>query len=100
MRARDLEIIRVAVGSWCIGDARREEDDPARVLGFVTETARGFEVLALTPAPRDCGVFERWGAAIAGLCDTLTAEPTASTRGTTENTSVAEAGHDPATSRL
>jgi hypothetical protein len=74
VRAEHVEIIRVGPGEWCICDGRRESDDPSRVLGFISETPTGYAVLALTPAPFDCGSVERWGAALERVCEAVAPE--------------------------
>ena len=43
----DLVLVQVAAHGWRVCDARRHEDDPHRLLGFVEERSGEFEVMQL-----------------------------------------------------
>jgi hypothetical protein len=58
-----LEVRKISDHEWRVGDGRRDEQSPEKVLGYIQEREGGFEVLNMSAMGRD-EVFQRWDAAL------------------------------------
>jgi hypothetical protein len=64
-----LEVIALTDHEWRVCDGRIPQSDPTRILGYIEHCPTGFEVLALSPAPLTCGLFDCWDTALEALLD-------------------------------
>ena len=68
-RAPDLEVVALTDHEWRVCDARIDECDARRILGYIAKVSGRYEALALGPAPLSCGVFDRLDQSIDALID-------------------------------
>lgn len=64
--AEDLEVRDLSDHEWRVGDRRRDERSPQKVLGYIQRRGLSFEVMNIE-APRRHYLFGRWDAAIASF---------------------------------
>lgn len=68
-RAMELEVVALTDHEWRVCDARIDECDARRILGYIARVCGRYEALALDPAPRPCGAFDRLDQSIDALVD-------------------------------
>ncbi len=61
-----LEVRKISDHEWRIGDGRRDEQSPEKVLGYIQERDGGFEVLTMGARGSDV-LFADWDAAVASF---------------------------------
>ena len=62
----DLEVRHLSDHEWRVGDRRRDERSPQKVLGYIQKRGLSFEVMNIE-APRRHYLFDRLDAAIASF---------------------------------
>jgi len=60
----DLEVIALSDHEWRVCDARIDDRDPRRLLGYIERQESQYDVLILAPRPIAHGRFDRWEAAL------------------------------------
>lgn len=64
--AAALEVRQISDHEWRVGDRRKAEESPQKVLGYIQKRGATFEVFAMNARGPD-PVFECWEAAIASF---------------------------------
>jgi len=62
----DLEVRQLSDHEWRVGDRRRDERSPEKVLGYIQKRGLSFEVMNIE-APRRHYLFDRLEAAVASF---------------------------------
>lgn len=56
-KTREIETIALTETSWRVCDAELPDDDATRLIAYVEENDRGFEVLWMWPFPGSCTTY-------------------------------------------
>lgn len=70
--AEDLEVRCLSDHEWRVGDRRRDERSPEKVLGYIEKRGSAFEVLDIE-SPRRHVMFDRFESAVASFTSALRA---------------------------
>ena len=68
--AADLEVCSLSDHEWRVGDRRRNERSPEKVLGYIEKRGPVFEVMNME-APRRHLMFDRFESAVASFASVL-----------------------------